>query len=85
MQFVDYQLDVTAASIELATREGFESVEHMKRYTALGFGTDQGKISNVNGVAIAAKALGRSIAETGTTMFRPTTHRSALVPWQVGM
>jgi len=71
MQFVDYQLDVTAASIELATREGFESVEHMKRYTALGFGTDQGKISNVNGVAIAAKALGRSIAETGTTMFRP--------------
>ena len=71
MQFVDYQLDVTAASIELATREGFESVEHVKRYTALGFGTDQGKISNVNGVAIAAKALGRSIAETGTTMFRP--------------
>ena len=71
MQFVDYQLDVTAASIELATREGFESVEHVKRYTALGFGTDLGKISNVNGVAIAAKALGRSIAETGTTMFRP--------------
>ncbi|MFT5098341.1 MAG: sarcosine oxidase subunit alpha [Planctomycetaceae bacterium] len=70
-QFVDYQLDVTAAAVELATREGFESVEHIKRYTALGFGTDQGKLSNVNGVAIAAKALGQSISETGTTMFRP--------------
>jgi len=70
-QFVDYQLDVTAAAIELATREGFESIEHIKRYTALGFGTDQGKISNVNGVAIAARAMGRAIAETGTTMFRP--------------
>ncbi|KAB0553144.1 sarcosine oxidase subunit alpha, partial [Pseudomonas palleroniana] len=42
-QFVDLQNDVTAAAIELATREGFESVEHVKRYTALGFGTDQGK------------------------------------------
>ena len=70
-QFVDYQLDVSAAAIEIATREGFESVEHVKRYTALGFGTDQGKLSNVNGVAIAAKALGQSIKETGTTMFRP--------------
>jgi sarcosine oxidase subunit alpha len=70
-QFVDYQLDVTAAAVELAIREGFESVEHVKRYTALGFGTDQGKLSNVNGVAIAAKAMGQSIAETGTTMFRP--------------
>ncbi len=70
-QFVDYQLDVTAASIELATREGFESIEHIKRYTALGFGNDQGKLGNVNGVAIAAAALGQTIAETGTTMFRP--------------
>ena len=70
-QFVDFQLDVTAAAIELATREGFQSVEHVKRYTALGFGTDQGKLSNVNGVAIAAKALNQSIEETGTTMFRP--------------
>ena len=70
-QFVDFQLDVTAAAIEIATREGFESVEHVKRYTALGFGTDQGKLSNVNGVAIAANALGQTIKETGTTMFRP--------------
>ncbi len=70
-QFVDQQNDVTAAGIELATREGFESVEHVKRYTALGFGTDQGKLGNINGLAIAARSLGISIAEMGTTMFRP--------------
>ena len=70
-QFVDYQLDVTAADLELAAREGYRSVEHAKRYTALGFGTDQGKLGNVNGVAILANALGKSIAETGTTVFRP--------------
>ena len=70
-QFVDFQLDVTAADIELAAREGYESVEHVKRYTALGFGTDQGKLGNVNGVAILADALGQDIATTGTTMFRP--------------
>ena len=71
-QFVDFQLDVTAADIELAAREGYESVEHVKRYTALGFGTDQGKLGNVNGVAILAGALGRDIAEVGTTMYRPS-------------
>ena len=70
-QFVDLQLDVTAADIQLAAREGYTSVEHMKRYTALGFGTDQGKLGNVNGVAILARALGQDIAATGTTMFRP--------------
>ena len=70
-QFVDLQLDVTAADIELAAREGYESVEHAKRYTALGFGTDQGKLGNVNGIAILARALGREIGEVGTTMFRP--------------
>ncbi|WAJ37069.1 sarcosine oxidase subunit alpha [Pseudomonas sp. GOM7] len=70
-QFVDQQNDVTAAGIELATREGFESVEHVKRYTALGFGTDQGKLGNINGLAIAARSIGISIAEMGTTMFRP--------------
>ncbi len=70
-QFVDFQLDVTAAAIELAAREGYESVEHVKRYTALGFGTDQGKLGNINGVAILADTLNQSIADTGTTMFRP--------------
>lgn len=70
-QFVDYQTDVTAASIELACREGFESIEHVKRYTVLGFGTDQGKLGNINGMAIAAKAQNKTIPETGTTIFRP--------------
>jgi len=70
-QFVDYQNDVTAAGIELACREGFESIEHVKRYTALGFGTDQGKLSNINGMAIAARAQSKPIAEVGTTVFRP--------------
>lgn len=70
-QFVDLQNDVTAAGIELATREGFESVEHVKRYTALGFGTDQGKLGNINGLAIAARSMGISIVQMGTTMFRP--------------
>jgi sarcosine oxidase subunit alpha len=71
-QFVDMQLDVSASGIELAVREGFESVEHIKRYTALGFGTDQGKLGNINGMAILANALGQSIPETGTTIFRPS-------------
>ncbi|MDX2421072.1 MAG: sarcosine oxidase subunit alpha family protein [Amphritea sp.] len=70
-QFVDYQTDVTAAGIEIACREGFEAIEHVKRYTAMGFGTDQGKLGNINGMAVAAKALNKSIPETGTTVFRP--------------
>lgn len=70
-QFVDLQNDVTAAGIEMATLEGFESIEHVKRYTAMGFGTDQGKLGNINGMAIAAKSLDKSIPETGTTIFRP--------------
>ena len=69
--FVDFQHDVTASDITLAQREGFESVEHLKRYTTLGMATDQGKLSNVNGLAIMAAASGRSIPETGTTIYRP--------------
>jgi len=69
--FVDYQNDVTASDIELAIREGFESIEHIKRYTAMGFGTDQGKLGNINGMALAARALGKPIAQVGTTTFRP--------------
>jgi sarcosine oxidase subunit alpha len=70
-QFVDMQNDVTAAGLQMATREGFESIEHVKRYTAMGFGTDQGKTGNINGMAIVANTLQQSITETGTTMFRP--------------
>lgn len=69
--FVDFQHDVTASDVELAQREGFESVEHLKRYTTLGMATDQGKLSNINGLAIMAKATGRAIPETGTTIYRP--------------
>ena len=70
-QFVDFQNDVTAADILLAVREGFESIEHVKRYTAMGFGTDQGKTGNINGMGIVAQALGKSIPQVGTTTFRP--------------
>ena len=49
----------------------FESIEHVKRYTAMGFGTDQGKLGNINGLAIAAKAQNKTIPEVGTTVFRP--------------
>ena len=69
--FVDYQNDVSASDIELAIREGFESIEHIKRYTAMGFGTDQGKLGNINGMALAARAMGKSIEQVGTTTFRP--------------
>lgn len=70
-QFVDYQNDTTAADIHLAARENYRSIEHVKRYTALGFGTDQGKLGNINGMAILAEKLGQGLAETGTTTFRP--------------
>ncbi|MET3596259.1 sarcosine oxidase subunit alpha [Mesorhizobium shonense] len=69
--FVDFQHDVTASDVTLAQREGFESVEHLKRYTTLGMATDQGKTSNINGLAIMAEATGRTIPETGTTIYRP--------------
>ena len=70
-QFVDLQNDVAASDIHLAIREGFESIEHVKRYTAMGFGTDQGKTGNINGMGITAQALGKSIPQVGTTTFRP--------------
>ncbi|GJL81184.1 MAG: sarcosine oxidase subunit alpha [marine bacterium B5-7] len=70
-QFVDYQNDTSAADIKLAAREGYRSIEHVKRYTALGFGTDQGKLGNINGMAILAAEFGQSIEATGTTTFRP--------------
>jgi sarcosine oxidase subunit alpha len=69
--FVDFQNDVTVDDIALAAREGFRSVEHLKRYTTLGMATDQGKTANVNGLAILAMLSGRSIHDTGTTSYRP--------------
>lgn len=69
--FVDLQNDVTAKDIAIAHGEGFRSVEHLKRYTTLGMATDQGKTSNVPGLAIMASLTGQSIEATGTTIFRP--------------
>jgi len=70
-QFIDYQMDTTVADLRLAIREGYRNVEHVKRYTAMGFGTDQGKLGNINGMAVVAECLGKSIPEVGTTTFRP--------------
>lgn len=68
--FVDFQHDVTDADIELAAREGFVSIEHLKRYTTLGMATDQGKTSNLNGLALLASTLGKPISELGVVLSR---------------
>ena len=69
--WLDLQNDVTVKDVEQSHREGFRSVEHMKRYTTLGMATDQGKTANVSGLAVMAELTGRGIPETGTTVFRP--------------
>jgi sarcosine oxidase, subunit alpha len=69
--FVDFQNDVTAKDIKLAVREGFRSIEHIKRYTTNGMATDQGKTSNLNGLQIAATALSKPVTDIGLTTFRP--------------
>ena len=69
--WLDFQNDVKVNDVELAAREGFESVEHAKRYTTLGMATDQGKLSNINGLAILASSLDKEIPKVGTTTFRP--------------
>jgi len=70
--FLDQAHDVTAADIHLAAREGYESVEHAKRYTTLGMAPDQGKTGNIPGMAVLGQALGKqTLGEVGTTTFRP--------------
>ncbi|MCB1448194.1 MAG: sarcosine oxidase subunit alpha family protein [Rhizobiaceae bacterium] len=69
--WIDLQNDVTAKDVELAARENFQSVEHLKRYTTLGMATDQGKTSNLSGLALMATLTGRTIPEVGTTTYRP--------------
>jgi sarcosine oxidase subunit alpha len=69
--FVDFQNDVTAKDIKLAVSEGFESVEHVKRYTTTGMATDQGKTSNMNALGLLAETLDRPIPAVGATTFRP--------------
>ncbi|HVY98011.1 MAG TPA: sarcosine oxidase subunit alpha [Dongiaceae bacterium] len=69
--FIDYQNDVTAADVMLAHREGYRSVEHLKRYTTMGMATDQGKTSNVNALAIMAGLRNVEIPSVGITTYRP--------------
>jgi sarcosine oxidase subunit alpha len=75
--FVDFQNDVTAKDLLLAAREGFRSIEHVKRYTTTGMATDQGKTSNVNALAIVSRTLDVAVPQVGLTTFRapytPTT------------
>jgi sarcosine oxidase subunit alpha len=70
-RFVDLQDDVTADDLDLAVRENYRAIEHVKRYTTLGMGTDQGKTSNLNGLAIVAERRAETVALVGTTTFRP--------------
>ncbi|SDX81133.1 sarcosine oxidase subunit alpha [Ruegeria halocynthiae] len=69
--WLDQQNDVTVKDVKLSHQEGFRSVEHLKRYTTLGMATDQGKTSNMGGLALMAELAGKSIPDTGTTIFRP--------------
>ena len=70
-RFVDFQNDVAVSDIELAIREGFRSIEHVKRYTTLGMATDQGKTSNLNGLQLVSNIEGKIVPEVGHTTFRP--------------
>ncbi|MGI6853494.1 2Fe-2S iron-sulfur cluster-binding protein [Mesorhizobium sp. 1B3] len=69
--WIDFQNDVTSKDVELAVRENFVSVEHLKRYTTLGMAPDQGKTSNLNGLALLGRLTGKPIPEVGTTRYRP--------------
>ena len=69
--FVDLQTDVKISDIALSIRENYRSIEHIKRYTAIGFGTDQGKTSNINAIAVAANILRQPMEGFATTTFRP--------------
>ena len=69
--FVDYQNDATAKDVKLALREGFRSIEHVKRYTTTGMGTDQGKLGNMHALGIISETAGAKMGELGTTTFRP--------------
>ena len=76
--WLDQQNDVTVKDFKLSHQEGFRSVEHLKRYTTLGMATDQGKTSNMGGLAIMAELAGKSIPEVGTTIFRPPYTATAI-------
>ena len=69
--FIDLQNDVTTKDLTQAIREGFDRIEHLKRFTTNSMGTDQGKISSINALGIVSKLLKKSVSEVGTTTYRP--------------
>ena len=70
-RFVDFQNDVSVTDIEIALREGYRSIEHVKRYTTLGMATDQGRTSNLNGLQLVSNIENKIVPEVGHTTFRP--------------
>ena len=70
-RFVDFQNDVAVSDIEVALREGYRSIEHVKRYTTLGMATDQGRTSNLNGLQLVANVEKKIVPQVGHTTFRP--------------
>ena len=70
-RFLDFQNDVAVSDIELAIREGYRSIEHVKRYTTLGMATDQGKTSNLNGLQLVSGIENKVVPSVGHTTFRP--------------
>ncbi len=70
-RFLDFQNDVAVSDIEIALREGYRSIEHVKRYTTLGMATDQGKTSNLNGLQLVSNIENKLVPEVGHTTFRP--------------
>jgi len=70
-RFLDFQNDVAVSDIEIALREGYRSIEHVKRYTTLGMATDQGKTSNINGLQLVSNVENKVIPQVGHTTFRP--------------
>ena len=70
-RFLDFQNDVTVSDVELALREGYRSIEHVKRYTTLGMATDQGKTSNLNGLQLVSSIENKIVPSVGHTTFRP--------------
>ena len=70
-QWIDFLHDITASDIELAARENYRSVEHLKRYTTSGMAVDQGKTSNLNALTLLGELTDRKPGEVGTTTFRP--------------
>ncbi len=70
-RFLDFQNDVAVSDIELALREGYRSIEHVKRYTTLGMATDQGRTSNLNGLQLVSDIENKVVPQVGHTTFRP--------------